>query len=152
MHFIRIHIIMSQYSLSYSSNSSPNQISIFLENALNSCILCVIAFCCWNFQKNLQEKIWEIVKFQQKGYTVAWISFHFRHWEEKMTRSNQMKFRLSVYCKLSLIVIRPPIDKPSPLAPVISLHRLVQKEGLQSCSQFKETIPQLERITPAWKN
>jgi len=90
---------------------------------LYSCILCVIVFCCLNFHKNLQEKIWDIVKFQQKGYTVAWISFHFRRWEEKMTWSNQMKFRLGVYCKLSLI--RPPIDKPSPLAPVISLHRHV---------------------------
>ena len=98
---IGIHI-MSQYSCSSSSNSSPNQISIFLENALYSSILCVITFCCLNFHKNLQEKIREIVKFQQKGYTIAWISFHFRRWKEKMTRSNRMKFRLGVYCKLSL--------------------------------------------------
>ena len=118
-----IYIIMSQYSFSSSSNSSPNQISIFLENALYSSILCVIAFCCLNFHKNLQEKIREIIKFQQKGYTIAWISFHFRRWEEKMTWSNRMKSRLGVYCKLSLI--RPPIDKPSPLAPVIGLHRHV---------------------------
>ena len=120
---IGLHIIMSQYSLALPQIPALIK-SAFSLKMLYSSILCVIDFCCLNFHKSLQEKIREIVKFQQKGYIVAWISSHFRRWEEKMTRSNWMKFRLGVYnCKLSLI--RPPIDKPSPLAPVIGLHRHV---------------------------